>query len=128
MDKRILSLSHEWYSYANKDLQAAEKLYKDINHITCFHCQQAAEKYIKGLLVYKQIDFKKSHHLSYLLDLLDLEIPDDILLAAEYLNEYAVETRYPGDFSEISNDEAAKAIEYAKAIKNFILQVTEKNN
>lgn len=121
MDKKIYSLAKEWYEYANKDLLAAEKLYKEINHITCFHCQQAAEKYIKGLLVQKQTNFKKSHHLSYLLDLLDLQIPEEIMLAAEYLNEYAVETRYPGDFSEISNDETTKAIEYAKAIKKYIL-------
>ena len=50
------------------------------------------------------------------------------MMAAEYLNEFAVEARYPGDFSSISNDETKKALEYALNIKKYILDLAKKNN
>ena len=128
MNKKIQSLVKEWFEFAEKDYKAAKKLYKEFNHITCFHCQQSSEKYIKGLLVLLQIDFRKSHNLTYLLELLDREIPDNIMMAAEYLNEFAVEARYPGDYSSISNDETKKALEYNLDIKTYILDLAKKNN
>ena len=128
MNKKIQSLVKEWFNFAEKDLKAAEKLFKDFNNIVCFHCQQSSEKYIKGLLVLLQIDFKKSHNLSYLLELLTQDIPDDIMLAAEFLNEYAVEARYPGDFATISDKEAQKALNFAKTIKKYIIKLAKKNN
>ena len=49
-------------------------------------------------------------------------MPDDIFAAAEYLNEYAVETRYPGDYGGISIDEVVRAINSAKLIQVFVLE------
>lgn len=66
--------------------------------------------------------------MTYLLELLNQDIPDDIMFAAEYLNEFAVEARYPGDFSTISNEEAQKALDYAFNIKMYILKLAKKNN
>ncbi len=128
MDRKVQLLVKDWFDFAEKDLQAAQRLYKEFNHIACFHCQQSAEKYIKGLLVLLQIDFRKSHNLSYLLELLDQDLPENILFSAEYLNEYAVEARYPGEFSSISDDETKTALKYAKEIKNFILELARKHN
>ena len=48
------------------------------------------------------------------------------MLAAEFLNEYAVEARYPGDFATISDKEAQKALNFAKTIKNYIIKLAEK--
>ena len=120
MNPKIQNLAEEWFRFAEQDLQAANKLYREINNITCFHCQQVAEKYIKGLLVLWQIDFRKSHSLNYLLELLNIETPEEISLACENLTEYAVEARYPGDFSIIPDYEAEKAIEYANLVKEYI--------
>jgi HEPN domain-containing protein len=128
MNKKIQSLVKEWFEFAEKDYKAAKKLFKEFNHITCFHCQQSSEKYIKGLLVLLQIDFRKTHNLTYLLELLNQDIPDNIMLAAEYLNEFAIEARYPGDFSTISDDETKKALDYALKIKTYILDLAKKNN
>ncbi|NPV45108.1 MAG: HEPN domain-containing protein [Firmicutes bacterium] len=128
MNKKVQALVKEWFDFAEKDLKAAKKLFKEFNHITCFHCQQSSEKYIKGLLVLLQIDFRKSHNLTYLLELLGQDIPDDIMSAAEYLNEFAVEARYPGGFSTISDEEAQKALDYASNIKKYILEFAKKNN
>ena len=29
-----------------------------------FHCQQAAEKYVKAYLIWKQVDFPKTHNIA----------------------------------------------------------------
>lgn len=62
----------------------------------CFHAHQCAEKYLKALLICKNISFPKSHDLTELLTLL----PDDIkkqfpVSELAELNPYAVEARYP---------------------------------
>ena len=51
MDKSIRENAEKWFKFADDDLQAAKKLFGEFNHITCFHCQQSAEKYLKGLLI-----------------------------------------------------------------------------
>jgi HEPN domain-containing protein len=64
----------------------------------CFDAQQAAEKAIKAVLVFRQLEFRKTHDLRGLLTLLDSSgypIPEEIRKADE-LTDYAVETRYPG--------------------------------
>lgn len=125
MDHKILDLAKEWFNFGEKDLKAATKLGNEFNSITCFHCQQTAEKYIKGLLLYLQVDFRKSHDLNYLLELLDDEVPDEVMTAAEFLNEYAVETRYPGNYPSITDVETSQALEYAKLIKDYILTLAK---
>lgn len=122
MDNIIRSKAEQWFCYAENDLQAAKKLFGEINHITCFHCQQSAEKYLKGLLVLFDKEFRKSHDLSYLVDLLKCNVSEEIMSAAEFLTAYSVEARYPGDFPVISNQEAQDALQYAEEIKTFVLK------
>jgi len=64
----------------------------------CFHCQQAAEKYLKALLQEKGAPIPRTHDLE---DLLDLLLPHDSTLAPfrrglNALTKFAVEYRYPG--------------------------------
>ncbi len=64
----------------------------------CFHCQQAAEKYLKALLQELGLVVPRTHILN---DLLDLLLPHDATLAhlgraAKSLTPYAVGFRYPG--------------------------------
>jgi HEPN domain-containing protein len=65
-------LMRQWLSKAEEDLGAAEIL---ISHKTSylsavgFHCQQAAEKFLKAWLTFNQIEFPKTHDLGALLDL-----------------------------------------------------------
>jgi HEPN domain-containing protein len=126
MDPKVELLTKEWFRYAEQDLKAASKLLGEFNHIVCFHAQQAAEKYIKGILIFNQIEFRKVHDLVYLLNLVNSELPDEITFAAEYLTEYAVTVRYPGEFIEITITEAEKAIEYAEKIKKYMLAFLQK--
>jgi HEPN domain-containing protein len=75
---------------------------------TCFHAQQAVEKALKAVLTVKQIDFRRTHDLEELANLLD-----DIGMAIPFtprefrrLNPFAIEFRYDDEsIALITRDE-----------------------
>jgi HEPN domain-containing protein len=110
---------------ADNDLKTAShtlKLGEDCpTDIVCFHAQQCVEKYIKALMVLKQIPFPKTHDLSELLHLLPAEF--NSLLSNEeqkLLTVYATVTRYPGDYEEISLAEARRAVSIARRLRKVM--------
>ena len=85
---------------AKAERSLPEVLYEDL----CFDAQQAAEKAIKAVPVYKKIPFPKTHDIIDLLTLLDeggIETGEE-LRQADSLTSYAVQTRYPGLSEEFS--------------------------
>jgi len=91
----------QWVSKAEEDMNAARELAAHTpprRNAACFHCQQAAEKYLKALLQELGAAVPRTHDLENLVDLL---VPHDTTLAllrrsAASLTKYAVEYRYPG--------------------------------
>ncbi len=118
-------LAKEWLHKAENDLLNAENNLNSTRVPTdtvCFHCQQGAEKYLKGFLVSKQIEFPNIHNLLSLLELCkeadaSFETLRDHCLI---LNDYAVEIRYPDDWFEPSIDDAKEAFAKAQKVKVFI--------
>ena len=108
-----------WLRYAAEDLEAAQELLDasvSPRHV-CFLAQQSAEKAIKAVLVFLQVDFPKSHDLEALANLL----PDDCRirgLRAELpaLTEWAIEARYPGNWPEASTADAENSIRTVKEV------------
>jgi HEPN domain-containing protein len=92
-------------------------LYEDL----CFQAQQAAEKAIKGLLAFYNVDPEKTHNLVSLIKELskNIEIPEEINETA-ILNDYAVQTRYPGDYTPIGVEEYNTAITVAEKCVKWI--------
>jgi HEPN domain-containing protein len=82
----------------------------------CFSAQQAAEKALKALLLVRQGRFPYVHDIGELLRLLAEagESISDELWKAKRLTDYAVETRYPGLFEPIKEDEYAEAVHLAE--------------
>lgn len=125
MDKKW-ALVKEWFRKGDNDLKNARIVIEAEEPPTdtvCFHSQQTAEKYLKGFLSYHNIEFKKEHDLSYLLDLCCQIDPSFNFLydMAEKLTVYGVESRYPTDiFYEYPVEEAREAIEIAEHIKEFV--------
>lgn len=80
----------------------------------CFQAQQAAEKALKGLLVFYGAEPEKTHNLVSLIKELSkyAAIPEEIKEAA-ILNDYAVQTRYPGGYTPIEEDEYGNAVKIA---------------
>ncbi|MEW6366895.1 MAG: HEPN domain-containing protein [Acidobacteriota bacterium] len=58
---------------ADQDTEAAELLAAHDNHYAAYHCQQAAEKLIRVLLLHHDIEPGLDHHL----DVLVAKLPDD---------------------------------------------------
>ena len=67
-------ITASWMEYANGDYETASFLYERQRprqlEIICYHCQQAAEKAVKGLIVYfgSQGGMPKVHDISFLLN------------------------------------------------------------
>ena len=125
-DDYLIQKAEEWFKKGDSDLRSAGILMKDEQPPTdtiCFHCQQAAEKYLKGYLTLKGIDFIKSHDLDYLLKLCidtggEFETLRDAVLT---LNKYGIEPRYPADIPVFySVEEATKAKDLAIDMMRFI--------
>lgn len=65
-----------------------------------FHCQQSVEKMLKSILIYRGIEFRKTHDIRELIDILqdnEINLPDE-LKEIDILTPFAVEYRY--DFYE----------------------------
>jgi len=119
-----LKYAAEWFDFANTDLSTAEFLlamHPQPLEIICYHCQQSAEKYLKGYLIYTGvIEPPKTHNL-ILLHSMCLDTDScfgEISHACEALNRYGVQPRYPHEL-EILEQDMIKAIEYARHIRSF---------
>jgi len=87
----------------------------------CFHAQQAAEKALKAVLVANSVAVSNIHSIRRLIDLLPakLDIPGEIQDAAS-LTDYAVSSRYPGDFEPVDEDEHREAVRLAEAVVSWV--------
>ncbi len=117
--------TREWLRKAEIDFKTAQHLSKsgpDFTEGTAFHSQQAAEKYLKAFLVWHQIEFQKTHDIKALLGLagrVDENIPQK-LQNSVMLTPYGVEYRYPGDYPEVSEGDAQKALSLAESVRKEI--------
>jgi len=118
----------EWIEKADHDLGSAKIIYlhlPDYFDTIAFHCQQAAEKYIKAVLVFYKIDFQRSHDLIYLLELLSRKIEIDELKFrnAFMLNNFGVQIRYPNKIIKLTKEELETAIKVSEEFQNFSLDL-----
>ena len=71
--------ARRWLLVANRDVRSAHACLgvpDPIPEAAAYHCQQAAEKLIKGLLVLARVPFRKTHDLEALRDLVVPRFPD----------------------------------------------------
>ena len=115
----------EWVMKAEGDLKTAQHLLA-FGHDTpvetvCFHIQQCIEKYMKALLVFRLVDFPKTHSIGELLTLIPDELPFRIPYAQQKrLLSYATVMRYPGDYEPATLDEARQAMRLCKKIRAWV--------
>lgn len=121
----------EWLRLSKDDSDTVQYLYKNMPsvpvEIVCYHCQQAAEKLLKGLLTVKGIQFDKKHDLTYLFDLLDDngENSTAVFESCARLTPYGIAVRYPGA-KEISKEEMALAVSDMEKIDLFVRMEIQK--
>jgi HEPN domain-containing protein len=125
LDPELIAETRGWMVKAAHDLRAAETLAgasPPLNDEAVFHCQQAAEKAIKGFLAWHGRTIRKTHSLeetgeqclaidSSLREAIDRAVP---------LSEYAWKFRYPGMLIEPDSAETAEALAAAREIVQAI--------
>jgi HEPN domain-containing protein len=128
MDDAMRELVQAWLIKARHDLAAARKLAADPDpylDTAVYHCQQTAEKAVKGFLVFHGQRFEKTHHIPLLVSLAMPFAPafSEWLEAAERLTPYAAAFRYPGDVLEPDRAEFDLALKSAEGIYQFVLSL-----
>ena len=104
------SLVKSWLDFAEMDANLAlftfENMHPKPLELICYHCQQAAEKNLKALMISlsENTAAPKTHDLALLADSLcgTFEIDDSVYNACSDLTPYGVKVRYP---KEIPVDE-----------------------
>jgi len=122
-------LKHEpelWIIKGDHDLGTARITYKHIPEFldtVTFHCQQAAEKYLKAYLIYLSVPFRFTHDLIYLLDIICESDPDVMKYydALSELQSYAVEIRYPNETIYLTPEKVEKALLTSTEIRQMVL-------
>jgi HEPN domain-containing protein len=93
--------TREWVGKAEDDYQIATLIFsasEPVHDHVAFHCQQAAEKYLKAVLNEFGLAIAKTHNLVSLFDELLPFVPGlkGQRRSLRALTKYAVDVRYPG--------------------------------
>lgn len=113
-----------WIAKAEEDYRVALATMRQRKYpahdAACFHCQQCAEKYLKGFLVRHKRTFRKTHDLRDLRrQCMQIDGTFDLLTNQLLtLNNYAVQFRYPGVTATL--DEARDAVTAMIEIRRFV--------
>jgi HEPN domain-containing protein len=126
MEEAKRTLVRSWLTKASHDLAAARSLSEPdraILDVAIYHCQQAAEKALKGYLVFWDLQPGKTHDIGLLLEkAAEVEAGfrswED---AADRLTPYATFYRYPREIDEPEPEQVEEAIDDAKTIVNQVL-------
>jgi HEPN domain-containing protein len=115
-----------WVVKAEHDLTAVDLIGVTSDapwDIVVFHAQQAAEKFLKALLVSRGQVPPKVHDLTKLLAICVDDAPELAQFADDcaFLSPLAVLSRYPGDEPETAREDAEKGVQIARRIRAAVL-------
>ncbi len=128
MDEAKRQFVAAWLERASQDLGAARVLAQSSEpylSVALYHCQQAAEKAVKGFLVFHNQRAQKTHDVT---KLVDTALPFEKeffawITVAEQLTPYATKFRYVDDFvsAEPSREEFDTVFNAASDFYQFVL-------
>lgn len=116
---------HDWFIKADRDLGMAKSGQihtPEYSDLICYHCQQAAEKYLKALVIYHGLPLRKTHDLEELLDILstvDASINDSLYDEALKIKNYAIGIRYPDPSGDPTEADVTEALACATFFRDF---------
>lgn len=128
MQKAKVVLVKFWLRKAQRDLAVAQKLAADFPDIAIYHCQQGAEKALKGFLILHDIDPVNTHNINTLIQQASTIKPEwqTVFKQAGILSQYNQTYRYPSDPTEDFNPspgELNKAFQLAKDVYRAVLDI-----
>lgn len=116
----------EWFKQADYDMDTAEFMFKGERYFyAVFMCHLSIEKALKGLIIQKNKEAPtKTHNLLYLIEILNLELPEDMYDFVFTLNRVSVLTRYPDDLQrmleEYNCDKTKEILEKGKELLKWL--------
>lgn len=130
MADNLALLTRDWLTKAKHDLQNARIVGATVDgplDTAIYHCQQAAEKALKGWLAWRGLAVVKTHDLVRLLEDAADDQPDFAKFeeAADILTPYVSAFRYPGLTNDPmpSREEFDAALQHAQTIYDFVLSL-----
>lgn len=120
----------EWVEFARMDFLTAKHLHEYMHpkplEIICYHCQQAIEKLLKGVLISKGVTIKKTHDLGLLAEMLQeyTEVDEKYLEMCDDLTPYGVKIRYPQELF-IEEYHVKKALEETQELYDWLLTLLQ---
>ncbi len=113
-------LTEEWVRKGEADYVVATMTRREIpllHDVVCFHCQQAAEKYLKALLEELGLLVPRTHNLDDVVNLMVQHYPSlrSLRRGLVFLTRFAVEARYPGHNTR--KRQAAAALRWAERVR-----------
>jgi HEPN domain-containing protein len=133
MDDAKRELVQAWLIKARNDLTTARQvgaMQGGPLDTAIYHCQQAAEKAVKGLLAFHDHRLERSHDVERLVELAETYEPAFVRWedAAITLTPYATAYRYPGESTtlEPSRGEFDEALKLASDLVSFVLSLLPK--
>ncbi len=123
MNSQLKKYIETWLFKADEDLLVVDRLleYEIIaKGAIGFHCQQAAEKYLKAFLIFHGKDTLKTHNLEFLI--VECSKIDKRYAALNPLNltDFGVAARYPGDLIIPTEKEVFEFKEFALQVKKLV--------
>ena len=113
----------EWIERAKSSLELSQaKIIKYLQYEDlCYQAQQAVEKAFKGLLIYFGTEPEFTHNIEILLNRLKkfTDIPENIKEATK-MTIYAVQTRYPGEYDEVTHEEYFDTIKISEECLEWV--------
>jgi len=118
-------VAQEWFKIAESDLASAiflQNLHPLPVEIICYHCQQAAEKYLKGFLALHGEEIQRTHDLIQLNKSCQKFVEDfkDIEEACLMLTDYGINVRYPFPM-DINESDMLIALRNVETVKMLVL-------
>ncbi len=125
MDETQRGFVRQWLCKARTDLESARRLAASPDAIleaAFFHCQQAAEKAVKGYLAYRGHPLEKTHDVEKLVETAKSYEPRFAAWqqAAADLTPYATAFRYPSDTIDPDEEEFQQAEQAAAGLFAFV--------
>lgn len=119
-------LVEQWLIRAKSNLERAKagKVAEDVLlEDLCFDCQQAVEKSLKAWMIHLGVVFPWTHSIARLLECIEekgIFLPEDVK-EASILSDYAVTTRYPGEYEAVTEKEYQEALEIACKVSAWVV-------
>ena len=123
----------EWLRRARSNLARSAQgqispdvLFEDV----CFDAQQAVEKALKALLVWRGVQVPRTHAISELITMLaelGFHVPADVQEASA-LTDYAVAARYPGPSEPVLVEDYEKAVAIAKIVVSWASAIVARSS